>query len=53
MGGGGKDGEGEGNIGKGGSGSTRGSGGVRLRRSDTGAAGVRDVVVAMCQEPLG
>ena len=53
MGGGGKDGVGEDGVGEGGSGGTRGGGGVRLRRSHAGAAGVRDVVVAMRRGPLG
>ena len=53
MGGGGEDGNGEGDVSEGGSGGTRGGGGIRPRRSDTGAAGVRDVVVAMHRGPLG
>ena len=53
MGGGGEDGNGKGDISEGGSGGTRGGGGVRLRRLDAGAAGVRDVVVAMRRGPLG
>jgi len=40
MGGSGEDGKGEGDVGKGGSGGTRGSGGVRLRQSDVGVAGI-------------
>jgi len=53
MGGGGKDGNGESDVSEGGSGGTRGGGGVRLRRSDAGAAGIRDVMVAMRRGPLG
>ena len=53
MGGGSKDGNGEGDVSEGGSGGTRGSGGVRLRRLDAGAAGVQDMVVAMRRGPLG